>query len=230
MRSPLLILHILLLVSWLGIDVGVFTASFLIRRRGLSGDARVELRRLMRGLDLAPRLSLVLTMPVVLGLADAAGYATISTGVLIAVSAIAVAWAMAMVWSYQRVSVLGVPHRDDLAAAAVFRQADLVLRIAAIVGFGGIGLGSLTGVWEVLSADFLGIKSLLFASTVLAGLVIRRNAGPFTPALRTVVEHGETAEAMAVMDTAMRRVYPAVLYIWVSLMVLTAIAVIRPGS
>lgn len=227
-QALLLILHLLLVVAWLGIDVGVFSSSFLIRRRGLSGDARVELRRLMRGLDLAPRISLVLMMPVALGLADVTGYASIPAWLLVTVSLVALGWAGAMIWSFRRVTVLGTPLRDDEAAASAFRRIDLVLRVIAIAGFGIAGAGSLVGGAEVFATDFIALKSVIFATTVLAGLVIRKGAGPFTPALRSVVEDGETEDALRVMDSAMRRVYPAVLYIWGSLVVMVVIAVTRP--
>ncbi len=229
MRSALLILHILLLVSWLGIDVGVFTSSFLIRRRGLGADARVELRRLMRGLDLAPRLSLVLMMPVGLGLASVGGYGAVSDGVVLAVTVVALAWVAGSLWSYQRVTVMGVPRRDDATAALWFRRTDLMLRLVAAAGFAGFGVASLAGATDAFAADFVAIKAILFASMVLAGLRIRTAAGPFTPALRQVVEEGEQEEQLLVMDAAMRRVYPAVLYIWGTLVVMTVIAVVRPS-
>lgn len=227
-RSLLLFVHVLLFVTWLGIDVGVFTSSFLIRRRGLSGDARVELRRLMRGLDLAPRLSVVLTVPVALALADVSGVAEIPTPVVVATSLVAAAWLAAMIWSYQRVTVLGVARRDDAHLAGAFVRVDLALRVLVTVGFGGAGLGSLLGVLDTFTSPVVAWKALLFATTIVAGLTIRRAARPFTPALRQVVEHGEDPTSMATMDRAMRRVYPAVLYIWGSLVVMAALAFLRP--
>lgn len=227
MRNFLLVVHILLLVAWLGIDVGVFTSSFFIRRRGLSSDARVELRRLMRGLDLAPRLSLVLMMPVGLGLADVAGYATVPTLVLLPVTVVTLAWTALSVWSFCRLTVLGTPRPGP--STGWFRQLDLVLRLSAIAGFGGFGVASLVGASEVFAADFVAIKAVMFATLVLAGLRIRLAAAPFSPALRAVVETGESEDQLAVMDAAMRRVYPAVLYIWGGLVVMTFVAVYRPS-
>ncbi|MFA9432027.1 hypothetical protein [Egicoccus sp. AB-alg2] len=227
MRNFLLVLHILLLVAWLGIDVGVFTSSFFIRRRGLSGDARVELRRLMRGLDLAPRLSLVLMIPVGLGLADVGGYAQVPTWVLAPVTIIGIAWAGLSVWSFRRLAVLGSPD-PGRAPAGWFRKLDLWLRLVAVAGFMGFGAASLVGASDVFPADFVAIKAVMFGTLILAGLRIRSAAAPFTPALRSVVEEGEAEEQLVVMDQAMRRVYPAVLYIWGGLVVMTFVAVFRP--
>jgi len=107
--SALLILHLLLLVAWLGIDVGVFTSSFVMRRPGMSTETRVVVRRLMLSLDIAPRVSLILMIPVALGLSRSTGWGLTSTpdwlfwtlGVLGAV------WAWASVVSARR-GVAGV--------------------------------------------------------------------------------------------------------------------------
>ena len=182
----------------------------------------------MRGLDLAPRLSLVLMIPVGLGLADVGGYAQIPTAVLLAVTLVGVAWCALSIWSFSRLTVLGLP-RGESSSAAWFRQVDLVLRVVAVVGFGGFGIASLAGASDLFAADFVAIKAVLFATIVVAGLRIRYAAGPFSPALRSVVDQGETEEELRVMDAAMRRVYPAVLYIWVMLGIMTVIAVYRPS-
>lgn len=206
----------------------MFTSSFLIRGRGLPGRARVELRRLMRGLDLAPRLSMVLTIPVGLGLAHAGGLVAVpaATATLGAVTAIALAWCAAMVWAYRRVDVLGRPR--GAPPGRWFPRTDLALRLAALAFFTTTAVHSLLSGGGVWAAPYLAWKALLFATTIAAGLVIRSAARPFTPALRRVVEDGPSAADLAAMDRAMRAVYPAVLYIWGCLVVITVIAVANP--
>ena len=80
-RNLLLVLHLLQIVSWLGIDVGVFYSSFVMRRPGLSTDARHQMRKVMVTLDLAPRISLILMIPSGLGLAyvSGLGFATVDS-------------------------------------------------------------------------------------------------------------------------------------------------------
>lgn len=228
-RSILLATHILLIIAWLGIDVGVFTSSFLIRKRGLSGDARVELRRLMRGLDLAPRLSLMATPLVGIALADSVGYLDVPAAALGLLGLLTALWLAGGVWAYRRLDATGRPLRDDAAAAARFARVDLGTRIIVIAFFlptGLIGIWSGGGFW---GAPWLALKATLFAVTVIAGLWIRRAARPFTPALWGVLEEGETEERMRVMDAAMRAVYPGVLTIWGTLIVMVFVATIRPG-
>lgn len=228
-RSVLLALHILLIIAWLGIDVGVFTSSFLIRKRGLSGDARVELRRLMRGLDLAPRLSLMATPLVGTSLASTVGFIDIPSWVLPLLTVVTFGWLAGAVWSYQRLDAVGRSRRDDAAQARVFARVDLSLRVAIIAFFGitgAIGLASGGGFW---GAPFLALKSLLFAITVIAGLWIRKAAKPFTPALWAVLDEGESEDQLRTMDSAMRAVYPGVLTIWIALVIMVFVATVRPG-
>ena len=228
-RSILLALHILLIIAWLGIDVGVFTSSFLIRKRGLSSDARIELRRLMRGLDLAPRLSLMATPLVGIALADSIGIIAVPGAVIGLVAALTLLWLAGALWAYRRLDATGRPRRDDAAAAKRFAQTDLGLRILVVaffLGTGLIGIASDGGFW---AAQWLALKSTLFAVTVIAGLWIRRSAKPFTPALWSVLDEGETENRMRVMDAAMRAVYPGVLTIWGTLVVMVFVATIRPS-
>lgn len=221
----LLVLHVFLFVAWLGIDVGVFTSSFVIRKPGLSADARVELRRIMRGLDLAPRLSLVLMIPVGIGLARVTGLGAteLDPALVWAVTIIVIVWAVGIVRAYRALDPLGRP-RDDGRFLPVFARADLALRIAAIAFF------VITGAWSLLGDGIWGArhiawKALLFGFVVAAGLWIRVSAKDFSPALREVVESGETPELRRRMDAAMHRTYPAVLTVWLGVALIAVIGI-----
>jgi hypothetical protein len=219
--------HVFLLVAWLGIDVGVFSSSFVIRKRGLSADARVEIRRIMRGLDLAPRLSLVLMIAV--GPAMARSYGLGATGGsatwLWVLTAVVVVWAAGIVWSYGRLDPLGRPKRpDDGAWARRFAAGDLALRVLAATFFVATGVHSLLGdgLW---AAPRIAWKSALFGAAIAAGLWIRVAARPFSPALRSVVEQGESESSLQEMDRAMHRTYPAVLTIWTLVAIIAMIGI-----
>jgi hypothetical protein len=218
-----LVIHVFLFVAWLGIDVGVFYSSFVIRRPGLSSDARIELRRVMRGLDLAPRLSLVLMIPAGVGLARLTGLGAVGlpASAIWLVTAIVIAWAVAIVMSFRALDQLG-RRRSGHPVLPGFARIDLVLRLAAVAFFVTTGAWSVVagGIW---TAQHVAWKALLFGLVVAAGLWIRVSARDFTPALREVVLAGETPELLARMDAAMHRTYPAVLTVWVGV---AAIAVI----
>jgi hypothetical protein len=227
-HDALLIVHILLLVAWLGIDVGVFYSSFVMRRPGMSTDARTQVRHVMVTLDLAPRLSLILMVPVGLGLANVTGFGFSSydsgvvAAVLWAVAIGAVGWSVATVWAFQRRSV-----GSDHAALAVFGQADVAGRVVVAAGF------LVLGVWSVIGAGplapmWLAWKATIFGLIVVAGLWIRIAVRKYRPALADLLEQGESPERLDAVNRSIRGVYPAVLAVWSGLIVMVVLSVVRP--
>lgn len=227
-RDLLLILHLLLLVAWLGIDVGVFYSSFVIRRPGLSTATRRQIRHVMVTLDLAPRVSLILMAPVGLGLAylTRLGFfrydSALMESVLWAFAVVAALWALGTI-------VVFFKRRTDPGSPGVsaFDRFDWTARLVVAAGFLWIGLWSLTGEGP-LAPDWLSWKATLFGAVVLAGLWIRAAARRYRPALVSLLENGETAERLAAVNRTMRGVYPAVLTVWSGLVVMVVLSVVRP--
>lgn len=227
-RDLLLVVHLLLLVAWLGIDVGVFYSSFVMRRRGLSTATRRQIRHVMVTLDLAPRVSLILMAPVGLGLAYVTRFgffsynSTLIESILWAFAAVAVAWALATVVAFFK-------RREDPGSPNLraFDRFDWGARVVVAAGFLGLGSWSLAGDGP-LAADWLSWKATLFGGIVLAGLWIRVAARRYRPALESLLEHGESPERLAAVNRTIRGVYPAVLTVWSGLIVMVVLSVVRP--
>lgn len=224
--SPaLLIVHILLLVAWLGVDVGVFSSSFVMRRPGLSIETRLTVRKLMRSLDLAPRLSLILMIPVVLALTHATGWGLGGTPEwgFWAVAIAGIGWAAGSVWAFRATGVTGKATNGP----TWFARADGALRAAASLFFLSTGLWSLTGMgpWY---GNWIAWKATLFGAIIAMGLWIRIAARRYHPALEELLEQGETPERLERLNRDIRGVYPPVLMIWSSLVVMVILAVWRP--
>jgi hypothetical protein len=224
--SPVLLtIHILLLVAWLGIDVGVFTSSFVMRRPNMSIETRLTVRGLMRNLDLAPRISLILTIPVALLLTRSTGWglADVSEGLLWVVAVAAIIWAVFSVVSFRATG----PTGSAPAWAASFAKLDWGLRAAASVFFVVTGLASLTGsgIWD---ANWVAWKATLFGLIIAMGLWIRVAAKAYHPALAALLNEGESPERLAAVNQKIRGVYPPVLLIWTSLIVMVVLAIFRP--
>ena len=224
----LLVLHILLLVSWLGIDVGVFYSSFVMRRPGLSTDARLQVRHVMVTLDLAPRVSLILMAPVGLGLAHVTrfGFFRYDPG------AVAVAlWAftvISVVWAVGTVVIfLKRQSAPTAASVTVFDRFDWAARMVVALGFLIIGIWSFSADGP-LGPTWLAWKATLFGLIVLAGLWIRIAARRYRPALADLLENGESPERLARVDATIRGVYPAVLSVWSGVVVMVFLSVFRP--
>lgn len=224
----LLVAHILLIVSWLGIDVGVFYSSFVMRRPGLSTDARTQVRHVMTTLDLAPRISLILMAPVGLGLAYLTrfGFFRYDAGLMVALlwafAVVAVGWAVATaVVFFKR------PALPASRAIGLFDRFDWYARITVAAGFLYLGISSLAGDGP-LAPDWLSWKATLFGVIVLAGLWIRLAAKQYRPALLDLLDNGESPERLARVNQTIRGVYPAVLTVWAGVVAMVAISIIRP--
>lgn len=227
-RNLLLVLHLLLIVAWLGIDVGVFYSSFVMRRPGLSSEARREVRRVMVTLDLAPRISLILMIPSGLGLAyvSGLGFGTLDTGPTVAamwlIGAIAVAWAISTSWAFKARQTEAPPP-----SVTIFDRVDWWLRLVVAIAFVALGIASLTG-GQPFGPMWLAWKSTIFGAIVAAGLWIRVAARRYRPALANLLTLGESPQRLAAVNQSIRGVYPAVLAVWSGIGVMIILAVFRP--
>ena len=100
----LLTAHVLLLVFWLGTDIGVFLGSFRLKDPRLSPEARLEIGRLTSLLDMGPRTGVILSIPTGLALAYSGGWARrdpalLTPPVLAVVAVLSLLW-LAMVWRF----------------------------------------------------------------------------------------------------------------------------------
>ncbi len=229
-REALLVAHILLLVYWLGTDVGVFYGSFVMRRPGLSIETRRTVRRMMRMLDLAPRVALILMIPVALGLAfssrfafngDSRGAIGLALWIL---AAVAIAWAGLSVWSFRHV-VAGTGDRPWIRAVV---RVDWTARVAASLFFLGTGFAALAGADGLYVTDWLAWKAILFGVVIGLGLMIRIAARRYLPALGAVLDDGDGDGRLEALNRAIRGVYPPVLAVWTLVIAITVIAVVKP--
>lgn len=220
----LLVLHIILVIAWLGIDVGVFYSSFVMRRPGMSTETRLTVRRIMRSLDLAPRVSLILTVPVAVALAHVTGFGVVDLPdwLVWLIGIGGVVWAGVSVRTFRAAGPAGT------GSGGVFPRIDGALRAGVSAVFVVTGIHSLVagGVWL---DTWIALKALLFGTIVACGLWIRMAARSYHPHLAALLEQGESPERLAALNRSIRGVYPPVLTIWSLLVVMVGIAVYRPG-
>jgi hypothetical protein len=217
--EALKVVHILLFVFWLGTDVGVFYMGMLIPRATLSLETRGTLGRTMHVLDQFPRTSLILMIPVAMGLVRVGGWGLLGVPVevLWLVTAFAVLWAAASIWA---IGLRAAPR-----AARIFLAADRLLRLA-FVGLAIAVLILARGGTSALPETWLEVKLALFTTIVLAGALIDFLPNPFAD-LATIVTSGSTAEREARLRRNLAYVYPVVVYIYLALVTMTIFAVIK---
>lgn len=229
--TPLRLVHIFLLVAWLGIDVGVFYTSVVLRRAGLSGETRLVLTRLLTFLDLAPRLSLLFMIPVGLGLAYASGLGLDELGshemnaLFWGTLAVAGLWAWGLVREHHLTGAgaTGTPFQRR------YRLVDKTLRGVLILFFLVTGIQSLVGagIWE---AGHVAWKAIVFAIVIAAGEWIDYAFRGFPAVFGELLEKGESPERLARFDRSIKAAYPPVLVVYGGVIVMAVLGVSGIGS
>jgi len=158
--SWLAFFHILLFVFWLGADLGVFYSAKYVARSDLSKAERLRFLDLLMRLDMYPRSTLILMLPVGASLAQANGWGQVSTAVMVEIWGAALAWFVLMWASHKR------PQDTWL------KTLDLGLRYGVIGVLTVVAAFSFyQGTWT--DQAWLSIKLLLFAGVIGLGLLLR---------------------------------------------------------
>jgi hypothetical protein len=152
--------HILLLVYWLGADLGVYLCAKYVERPDLSLDERRRFLALLAAIDMGPRTALVLMIPTGLLLAALGGWLPLAPAA-VATACLASAGWLALVWYLHRSGSL----------APTLRRLDHGLRHAVVAVAALAGLALL--LQSIAGPRWLGVKLLAYAGAVLMGLMLR---------------------------------------------------------
>ncbi|WP_188945820.1 hypothetical protein, partial [Polymorphobacter multimanifer] len=175
--------HMLLLVLWLGGDLGVFILGQHFRRRSYSLPERLTILRLLVITDLGPRFAWALMVPVSMSLLHAGGWwPALRFGVVL------LAWGIGLGWRW----LVWDAHAHDLTPrAGRNRRVEGWLRVA-LAGF-SLGLGGVSLVAGApLEEDWLAAKALLFGLIFVAAIMIDRRFKPVGPLLMALIEKGSS--------------------------------------
>lgn len=217
MIVALTLLHLLVLVYWLGGDLGAFYAGRLVTETGRTPAERAVAARVLGAVDMAPRTTLILAAPTGLTLALAKGWIAWPPGVIVGVWVFALVW-LAMAWRV---------HLKHLGPDAWVRRADIYIRLlvlAALVGLAGLALAG-----RVEMPLFMALKCLLLAGAICAGLVVRRLLRGFGPAFAAMMAKGATPETDAVIHDGIARCRPVVVLLWGFLLCAALLGVATPA-
>ena len=234
-HALLLFFHIMLLVAWLGVDAGVFVASFFLRNPRYPIAERLMLGKLASILDMGPRASLLLMYPAGAWLAWSGGWGFKHTvGPFSPLMQLSLLTLLFLVWEVC-VWVQFWGHRKIMAGEATeqlkkflhhYRRWDIYARwvlAALLIIDGGLALGGR----GYIEQTWLGWKVLLFGLVVLQGVGIRYVADAWPALIQDIVQHGSTARREAALNRALLRAYPFVLAIWGLILVISLIGIIK---
>ncbi len=225
--TPLRVVHVLLLVTWIGVDLGVFYSSFVLRRRALTGDARLAVAQVMLTLDLAPRISMILAIPVAVGLAYSSGLGLWDLG---SGSAEALFWGLVAAGFVWIAALLRATHLREAGRAPRYVQGfcwvNRCLRALVASFFAVTGALSLAGAHEFW-VHHVALKAVIFAGVIAVGTMIDPAARDFGPALQDVVANGGTPARLERLDRSLRYAYPLVLLVYAGLVSLAVVGIGR---
>lgn len=166
--------HILLLVYWLGADVGLYIAMGLVKDAKLTYETRVTLIRLGFYIDLFPRVAFALILPVGLQLARDLDLIAIGSRLLAAV------WIMSVLWGASHVAIVVLKGRP---VAKRLVQVNKLYELVAGAFFVVVGLVSLAQ-GTPIGTRWFALKLLLFGLIFWVILGIDTVFQPFTAILR----------------------------------------------
>ncbi|MFI6043802.1 hypothetical protein ACIA8C_19390 [Nocardia sp. NPDC051321] len=224
-----IVLHLVVFVFWLGGDLGVFYSSRSVINPELSPQARATALTIMSGLDLAPKICLVLFLPSGVTLMALSPHGASIFGIaLFPWWSLALVWLMAAVW----LAVMVITHRSHGGVPAA-RRIDLTIRGLVITGMASAG-GYALFAHEPFGVDtnprWLGAKILLYATAVAAGLGIRMTLRPFGPAFATLLTEGSTPPVERTLRASVNGCLPYVWLIWGSVLTAAILGVLKPGA
>jgi len=206
----LVYVHLLLFVLWLGADVGVFLLGQHFRKRDVyTLDQRIALLKLLVIVDLAPRASWALMVPVSLSVAKMGTWWDIHP------IGIAIAWAAAAIWLWL---IFDAHRHDQTPRAARGRRYENVLKLVLTAFYLWLGLQSLI-LGEPLAPVWLALKALAFGLIFLAAIMIDISFKPVGPQLVRLLKEGSSDATELPLLRTMNRTR---IWVWIVYLMLLA--------
>ena len=212
-------IHVLVMAFWLGGDMGAYYSAKLFVRTEYSPETRAVLARVMQGVDIFPRLSMVLVLPTGMTLAARTGLSPVEGGWLILVWVVAAAW-LFLVWNIHRPTAPDWGkklHGLDSAINWVL----LVVVLAAAVGSFVAG--------QPFSEPWLALKVLLYGFTFAGLIAVNKMLTPFGPAFARLLSEGSSPEVEAIIKGTIDRSKPVIWAFWAIVVANTAIGLFKPA-
>jgi hypothetical protein len=214
-----IMIHVVLLVYWLGADISVFYSSFQLIKMENSPETRAAVAKVLGFVNVFPGIASILMLPVGLMLANGKGLSPITDGWL------AIIWLLAGVWLLINVSAAS---QRGTPLGKTYSNIDLWIRIVLIAVLTIAAIASFTGAGPFFS-NWLALKVLLFAFVLVCGLGIRFTFAGLGPAFGRLMAEGSTPETEAALRVPVLRVKPWVLALWAGLVVMALLGIAQPS-
>jgi hypothetical protein len=214
-----IMLHVVLLVYWLGADISVFYSSLQIIKTDNSRETRAAVAKVLNFVNAFPGIASILMLPVGLMLAAGKGFSPITGGWLVLI------WGLAAIWLL--ISVSAASQRGT-PLGKTYSNIDLWIRLVVIAVLTIAAIASLSN-GAPFSSNWLALKVLLFAYVLVCGLGIRFTFAKFGVAFGRFMAEGSTPETEAALRRPVYGVKPWVLALWAGLVVMSLFGIAQPS-
>jgi len=184
--------HVMLLVYWLGGDLGVFLLAKAAKRPDLSCAERAFALQMAVRIDLVPRLCFTLMFPVGLHVTASGGFAVMPTWAFL------LAWLVALGWI---ALLLAIGRNEGKPLAAQLNTIHLALQAVLLVVIGVIGLAAWLG-YGPFPGGWFAAKIMLFALIFAMGIRIDFAFRPIGTAFLRLATEGSKPDIEATISAA----------------------------
>lgn len=215
---PLVVAHVLLFAYWLGADWGVYVTSRYVADQALSLEERRRFLQAAFRIDLLPRISFTLLLPIGVQIADFYGAWPFGPAFVPAVWLFALAWLGLNVAGYLRA---GTPLGDRFRGWDQFIR--LVLAPTLIV----------LGLWSAVTSHpvaplFIALKVMVFGVMIVVGLILRTIMKSWAVGFRRLATEGPGEAIDAIFRRSLVRARFIAYFMWSLSAVMATLGIVKP--
>jgi len=215
----LVVAHVLLFAYWLGADWGVYVTSRFVADGRLSLEERRRFLQAAFRIDLLPRISFTMLLPVGVQLAAYYGAWPFPAAFVPAVWVFASAWMVLNVLGYLR---SGTPAGDRI------RALDQNIRLVMAPVLVGTGLWSVATGYPVAPL-FIALKIAVFGVMIVVGLVLRAIMKDWAIGFRRLATEGPGAAVDELFQGSLARARYVAYFMWSLSGVMAVLGVVKPA-
>jgi len=218
MVSTLVYLHILLMVFWLGTDIGVFIAGLRFMDSKRSLEERAAVINLGMVIDRYPRICFVAILPVGMQIVYSLGLVpalSLEIGLLV--------WAFSAVWMTAVVATLVLHGKPG---AGPWRAVERWFRILGFVIPTGLGIAG--AMQHPMMPGWLAGKLIGYGAICLFALLLERAFAPVPVTFASIRTEGSAPARESALRRQMVRTYVWVLAIYAAVLVCGFLGTVKP--
>ena len=217
-ESFLVWLHVLLFVYWLGGDLGVFYSSKFRNSSKYEPKTRALIGKITANVDMAPRTTMVLMIPIGFSLVALRGLWEISNYYII------IFWVFGIIWLFL---VWWLHLNHDSKKKKLWIKIDYFIRWFLLIVLSISAVSSFIFLIP-FNQGWLAIKVLLFAGTIFCGIMIRISAKPYINAFQKMLSEGSSPELEKEINDSASTARRWVKMIWLLISIAALIGIWQP--